>query len=151
MSYCKILSSRPEVCPGLMYLMTHQTTTCLKREDSTAKSKDQNNYLGMTSLPFQYLSMNLQDFMRAMAYFQPQEFLWEILVAMLHRATPLSWARIFLLACLYFPKDRITIRILQDYNLWHVRLQCLHTGIAHNIFVISLWMPFVRTGILQHT
>ena len=79
-------------------------------------------FLGQANHKFNHTSFDPLDFMRALIYFQPYTFPSETLVAILLAVNARTWAKIYILARTFFPQDRTMINILENYNLWQVRM-----------------------------
>ena len=79
-------------------------------------------FLAQASYSHPYTTLNPLEFLRAMAYFQPHSLPIEIMVAMLRRSHVAQWSNFYVLARTLFPKDRRLITVLENYNLWHVRI-----------------------------
>ena len=44
------------------------------------------------------------------------------MVVMLRRSNVAQWSNFYVLARTFFPKDRRLITVLENYNIWHVRM-----------------------------
>ena len=79
-------------------------------------------YLAQAHHTYPYTTMDPLQFVRAMAYFQPYAFPIDVMVAILHHAPVRTWAKLYVLARTFFARDTMLITLLENYNLWHVRI-----------------------------
>ena len=80
-------------------------------------------FLGQANSFHPYANLDPLQFLRALAYLQPYSIPIEIMVTMLHHSNVRQWAKFYVLARTFFPKDHRLITVLENYNLWHVRLR----------------------------
>ena len=66
--------------------------------------------------------MDALPFVRAMTYLQPYAFPIDIMVAMLHSVPFRTWAKLYVFARTFFPQETTMITLLENYNLWDVRI-----------------------------
>ena len=71
---------------------------------------------------FPYTTMDPLQFVRPMACLQPYMFPIDIMVAMLRSIPVRTWAKLYVLTCTFFTRETTLITLLENYNLWHVRI-----------------------------
>ena len=79
-------------------------------------------FLAQAHHTYPFTQMDPLNFIWVLAYFQPYEFPLNIWVSMLHSIPVRQWAKIFFLLRTYFPNDKMAIKVIENYNLWHVHI-----------------------------
>ena len=76
--------------------------------------------------------MDPLQFLRPLVYLQPYTFPIDIMVAMLRSVPVRTWAKLYVLTRTFFPRQTTLITLLENYNLWHVRIPMTR--------LCSIWM-----------
>ena len=79
-------------------------------------------FLAQAHYTFPYTTMDPLQFLRALVYLQPYTFPIDIMVAMLRSVPVRTWAKLYVLTRTFFPRQTTLITLLENYNLWHVRI-----------------------------